>query len=154
MCGFVVREQCAAMSFHDVHSSLQDGVHKLLSCPSPCAMQVLCILSFSPTRLCSFFFLVSSFWVWKFSLQSNACMNYGGFGCWNQKSKGKGKHLLLWVGWCRDTMSSFLHQDWDQACKSGTSEERWAKVSNFFPSLLWLVRVVVLCNLFEMYCVR
>ncbi len=86
------------MSFHDAHSSLQDGVHKLLSCPSPCAMQVLCILSFSPTRLCSFFFLVSWFWVWKFSLQSNACMNYGGFGCWNQKSKGKGKHLLLWVG--------------------------------------------------------
>ncbi|CAM6078619.1 unnamed protein product [Sphagnum tenellum] len=27
------------MSFHDAHSSLQDGVHKLLSCPSPCAMQ-------------------------------------------------------------------------------------------------------------------
>jgi hypothetical protein len=51
-------------------------------------------------------------------------------------------------------MSGFLQQDWDQACKSGTSEERWAKVSNFFPSLLWLVRVVVLCNLFEMYCVR
>jgi hypothetical protein len=39
VCGFVVREQCAAMSFHDAHSSLQDGVHKLLSCPSPSAMQ-------------------------------------------------------------------------------------------------------------------
>jgi hypothetical protein len=37
--GFVVREQCAAMSFHEAHSSLQDGVHKLLSCPSPSAMQ-------------------------------------------------------------------------------------------------------------------
>ncbi len=30
---------------------------------------------FFPTRLCSFFFLVPSFWVWKFSFQSNACMH-------------------------------------------------------------------------------
>jgi hypothetical protein len=38
VCGFVVREPRAAMSFH-VLPSLQDGVHKLLSCPSPSAMQ-------------------------------------------------------------------------------------------------------------------
>jgi hypothetical protein len=99
VCGFVVREQCAAMSFHDAHSSLQDGVHKLLSCPSPSAMQVFWTLSFSLLDFVLFFS-----WFLRFGFGNSvfkamhACMNYGGFCCWNQKSEGKGKHLLLWVG--------------------------------------------------------